>query len=153
VSGLNVPGHTANQLEDVMSTISKPGRILVVDDAAPFRNALVGMLRLAGYDARGAADGAEARQMVDHVKPDLILLDLSMPNMKGVEFLRLLRHDSDPVRAQTPVILLTAVSDPRQVAEAEDLTVEDCLVKSMFSIQELVHRVERRLSAASGLAA
>ena len=66
--------------------------ILVVDDEPLVRDLLVQFLSLRGYRALGVKDGAEALSMVEHTPPDLILLDLLMPGMDGVEVLRQLRQ-------------------------------------------------------------
>jgi CheY-like chemotaxis protein len=113
--------------------------VLVVDDMPIFRDPLAASLRLAGYDTLCAADGAAALALARVRRPDVILLDVSMPVMDGFACLRDLRRD--PKLADVPVILLTAASDRRFVLEAGKLGVKDYLLKSRFSLADLMARV------------
>ena len=88
--------------------------ILVVDDEPLVRDLLVQFLSLRGYRTLGVKDGPEALSMVEHTPPDLILLDLFMPGMDGVEVLRQLRH-----REYTGgVIIITGSHDEERLDEA-----------------------------------
>jgi CheY-like chemotaxis protein/HD-like signal output (HDOD) protein len=113
--------------------------ILVVDDMPIFRDPIAASLRLAGFATVCAANGREALAAAAAHRPDVILLDVAMPVMDGIACLRGLR--ADPELAKTPVILLTAMSDKRYVVEAGKLGVHDYLLKSAFSMQELLTRV------------
>src|SRR5271170_5773708 len=97
--------------------------ILVVDDMAIFREPIAASLRLAGYEALCAADGEKALQLARTNHPDVILLDVAMPGMDGIGFLRNLR--ADPGIASTHVILLTVVNDKERVLAAGSLGVKD----------------------------
>jgi CheY-like chemotaxis protein len=119
-------------------------RILVVDDAAMFRDPLAAGLTLAGYDAACAADGAEALAAVAARRPDLILLDLAMPVMDGVSFLRALRAREGGGRI--PVIVLSAAAEQRVAFEAGALGADDYLVKSRASLEEMIERVGQTLA-------
>ena len=113
--------------------------ILVVDDMPIFRDPIAASLRLAGLATVCAANGREALAAAAVHRPDVILLDVAMPVMDGITCLRSLR--ADPNLAKTPVILLTAMSDKRYVVEAGKLGVHDYLLKSAFSMQELLTRL------------
>jgi CheY-like chemotaxis protein len=123
--------------------------VLVVDDMPIFRDPIAASLRLAGYETLCAADGAAALALARVRRPDAVLLDVSMPVMDGFAFLRDLRRD--PTLADVPVILLTAASDRKFVIEAGRLGVKDYLLKSRFSLADLLSRV--RKYAAPGAAA
>jgi CheY-like chemotaxis protein len=125
-------------------------RILVVDDMAVFREPIAASLRLGGFEASCAADGEEALRMTRADHPDLILLDVSMPNMDGMAFLKRLR--GDPAIAGTRVILLTALSERSQILAAASLGVTDYLLKSRFRLADLMERISKP-SAAPGAAA
>jgi len=84
------------------------GRVLVVDDEAPIRELCRVNLELAGFDVDEAADGVQALEAVRRRRPDVVLLDLMMPNMDGWETLQRLKSDDET--AAIPVILLTARS-------------------------------------------
>ena len=113
--------------------------ILVVDDMPIFRDPIAASLRLAGYHTVCAANGRDALAAIRTHRPDVVLLDIAMPVMDGIACLRVLR--ADPDLGKTPVILLTAMSDKRYVIEAGKLGVHDYLLKSAFSMQELLKRV------------
>jgi CheY-like chemotaxis protein len=110
--------------------------ILVVDDMQAIREPIAASLRLAGYQTVVAADGVAAISAAHRHKPDLILLDISMPGMDGLTCLTALR--AAPTTADIPVILLTAAADKHLVSRAASLRVKDYLLKSAFSLPELL---------------
>ncbi len=120
-------------------------RILVVDDMPIFRDPIAASLRLAGYETLVASHGVEALEQVRQCKPDLILLDVAMPVMDGLTFLRHLRRE--PEVSSLPVMLLTAFSDAEIPDYARRLGVRHFLYKSQFSLMDLMERVERILAA------
>jgi CheY-like chemotaxis protein len=89
---------------------SSSRRILVVDDEPDVRAYLARLFQDNGYEASSAADGAEALEAVRKQRPDLITLDLSMPNKSGVGFYREIR--SIPGYGGIPVVFVTAVAGP-----------------------------------------
>ena len=85
--------------------------VFVVDDEPDIREVVRLNLELEGYEVEVAADGAEAlAAFAEGLRPDLVLLDLTMPELDGLEVLRRLKTDPDPDVAATPVVLLTARS-------------------------------------------
>lgn len=117
--------------------------ILVVDDMALIREPIAACLQLAGFQTQCASDGNEALELARKTKPDLVLLDLGMPGMDGMTFLRHLRADQN--LTDVPVFLLTAVSEKSIVLEAGKLGIKEYLLKSRFSSAELVARVKKYL--------
>lgn len=113
--------------------------LLVVDDMAVFREPIAAALRFAGYAAISAKDGAEALQTLWTQTVDLILLDMAMPKMDGLEFLAQMR--ADPKFRNTPVILLTAVAQRDMIVRAATMGVQEYMLKSSFSLEDLVRRV------------
>lgn len=110
-------------------------KILVVDDEARLVNLVRGYLEQEGYEVRTASDGRQALFVAREEKPDLIVLDLMMPEMDGWEFMRLHRQENN-----TPIIMLTArVEDVDKIAGLE-MGADDYLTKP-FSPRELVARV------------
>lgn len=118
--------------------------VLVVDDMPDARDVLARLLRLDGYKSLTAEDGISALAVVEADPPDLILLDLTMPGMDGLDVLRRLQADSR--YARLPVILFTAVFDPRLVAEARRLGATDYIVKGSMPATELLARIACHLS-------
>lgn len=117
--------------------------ILIVDDKAIFREPIAAALRASGYETVCASNGVEALDVVRRRKPGLVLLDVAMPEVDGLEMLR--RWREDPSLARCPVILLTAVAERDYVVRARELGAHDYLLKSRFSLEEMMRRVERSL--------
>jgi len=86
--------------------MNDPPRILVVDDSETNRDIIVTRLRAHGYETSEAADGEQGLAAVNRWVPDLVLLDVTMPKLDGIEVCRRLK--SDTTRPFTPIILLTA---------------------------------------------
>ena len=114
-------------------------KILVVDDEADLVNLLRIKLQAEGYQVSSARDGAQALQVVEEHCPDLILLDLMMPDMDGWEACRRIRELAD-----IPIIMLTALSGDVSVARGLEMGADDYLTKP-FSLMELLARVRAAL--------
>jgi DNA-binding response OmpR family regulator len=117
--------------------------ILLIDDARASREALAKILRLDGYSVICAGDGIEGLDAVAHTRPDLILLDLMMPRMDGLGFLKELRAQEQ--HEHLPVMILTAAGEPDTLATAARLGVRTILTKSRFTIPELLAQVRAHL--------
>lgn len=109
--------------------------ILVVDDEPEIVKLVRAYLEAAGYRVVTAKDGREALVVTRHEKPDLIILDLTMPEMDGLEFTRRLRQEKD-----TPVIMLTARVEETDRIIGLELGADDYVTKP-FSPREIVARV------------
>jgi len=120
--------------------------VLVVDDMPDAREVLARLLRRHGYVAATAEHGLDALAQVEAVHPDLILLDLTMPVMDGVEVLRRLR--ADPRYADLPVVVFTGVHGGPMVDEARRLRARDVVLKASPAAWELVDRIPNYLSPA-----
>lgn len=110
-------------------------KILVVDDNPQLRNLLDSYLTQEAFDVVKAGDGQEALFIARREKPDLVILDLMMPEMGGYEFLRIFNREAD-----TPVIILTAKLEENDKVLGLELGADDYLTKP-FSMRELVARV------------
>ena len=125
--------------------MAERSRILVVDDETQISRVLKTTLNAQGYDVRTAANGESAFDAFTDWKPDLIITDLSMPGMTGVELCRSVRE-----RAQVPIIVLSVRGEERNKVEALDAGADDYVTKP-FSTNELLARVRanlRRVAAA-----
>mgnify|MGYP002632268704 CR=1 FL=1 len=130
-----------------------PKQILTVEDGANIRRLIAYNLKRAGFVVHEAADGKEAVKVLQQVVPDLIILDIRMPEMDGFQLLELLRRY--PKAAAIPVIMMTALSQPADVDRALDLGVVDYLIKPLDPTLLLakVHAVlARRTPGADGTA-
>lgn len=122
----------------------KAKRILVVDDERPIQRTLRRNLMASGYDVLIAENGAQALEMVQFHKPDLILLDLCLPGEhSGLDVCKQVRH-----WVQTPIIILSALTEEKQKVAALDLGADDYLTKP-FSNDELQARVRACLRRAT----
>jgi two-component system KDP operon response regulator KdpE len=119
-----------------------PGRILVIDDEPQITRVLRAALSAQGYDVRTANDPEEGLQVFRDWPPDLIVTDLMMPGMSGVEVTRAIR-----ARSATPVLILSVRDHERSKVEALDAGADDYVTKP-FSIQELLARVRAHLRRA-----
>lgn len=117
--------------------------ILVVDDVESFREPIAAVLRARGYAAVCAGSGVEALAAMERQTPDLVLLDVAMPEMDGLTFLRTIR--ADPRWALLPVILMTAMLERDCGDAAKSLGVRGHLLKSNFSLTEMVAMVRGTL--------
>ncbi len=111
--------------KEAVETIS--GNILVVDDNDSNRNLLAHQLRRQGHQISTAASGRQALQMVRETQPDLILLDLFMPDMNGFDVLREM-HKDESLRA-VPVIIITGLSDKNAAVKCIEAGAFDLLIK------------------------
>ena len=115
-----------------MSEVKQP-RILVVDDEAPIRLLLTDLLEEKGYTVLTAADGAAAIDCAIAQQPDLILLDICMPDMEGMEVCAKLRKN--PITRTIPVIFLTAFNSDERLEQAIDMGANDFLGKPINSVE------------------
>jgi two-component system, OmpR family, response regulator MprA len=115
-------------------------RILVVDDDPALRRSLHRALGLEGYDVVVAGGGGEAMDRLGVVSPDLILLDIRMPDVDGIQVCRFVRS----IGMETPVLMLTARDAVASRVEGLDAGADDYLVKP-FALEELLARIRALL--------
>ena len=125
----------------------KPAKILVVDDEAQIRRALGSILSTRGYKAIFASDGSEGLDLAIDQNPDLVILDLAMPGMEGLDVCRELR-----TWYTAPVLVLSVRGSDADKIAALDMGADDYVTKP-FSAGELLARVRALLRRASGQAA
>ncbi len=118
---------------------SDPATILVVEDDAGLRRTLAATLKAAGHKVVEAASGAEGLRWQAHHAPDLVLLDLGLPDRDGMDLITGIR-----ARAATPIIVLTARDSEPAKVQALDLGADDYVTKP-FSVPELLARIRAAL--------
>jgi DNA-binding response OmpR family regulator len=119
--------------------------ILVVDDETLARDALARLLEHEGFRTIRARNGREAWAMMYQDRPDLVLLDLMMPEMDGVTFLSMVRRD--PLSHNLPVVVLTGADDrDHLITRAWGLGVSDLVPKATFTVADVVSRVRKHLN-------
>lgn len=117
--------------------------ILVVEDEAPMQLVLRDILTVEGYTVLEAKNGIEGLELALSAHPDLILLDILMPKMDGLEMLKKLRGDEWGKKA--PVIVLTNLSDNEDVAKAVEEDVFEYFVKTDIKIAEVIERIRAKI--------
>ncbi|AIB15466.1 Fis family transcriptional regulator (plasmid) [Azospirillum argentinense] len=123
-----------------MRSDTLPLRVLVVDDEPPIRRFLRTTLSAQGYDIAEAEDGAGALEAVRRRPPDLLVLDLGLPGIGGLEVIRRLRADG----VAAPIIVLSSRADEAGKVEALDLGADDYVTKP-FGMDELLARIRAAL--------
>jgi len=116
-------------------------KILVADDDAQLQRALRITLASRGYDVVAARDGAEAIELAASAHPDLLLLDLGMPNVDGMDVIRAVRAWSN-----VPILVLSGRTDSAEKVEALDAGADDYVTKP-FAMDELLARIRARARA------
>jgi two-component system response regulator MtrA len=114
-------------------------RVLVVDDDQALSEMLGIVLRAEGYDALFCDDGSKAQGIFKETKPDLVLLDLMLPGIDGIEVCKRIRAESG-----VPIVMLTARGDTLDVVKGLESGADDYIVKP-FKPKELVARIKARL--------
>jgi two-component system response regulator VicR len=120
-----------------------PAKILIVDDEPPIVDVLSYNLKRANYDVVIARDGEQALAQARRERPDLIILDLMLPRLDGLEVCRTLRRECD-----VPIIMLTALDEEVDRVVGLELGADDYVVKP-FSVRELMARVKNVLRRAT----
>ena len=119
--------------------------VLVVDDDEFTCDAVRRLLTHMGYAAACANSGSDALDLLQQVRPDVIVLDWMMPKMDGLEVLRRLR--ADPQTKDVPVLVYSAADDPTMKKQAARFGAQECVLKS-GGFYPLYERIERYAAAA-----
>lgn len=136
---------TTNSRSNTRSALLPEARLLVVDDEPNIRDLLASSLRFAGFDVTSAVDGVSAYRAVHEYKPDLIVLDVMLPDMDGFQLTRKLRDGG----IQTPVLFLTALDDMQDKLEGLNAGGDDYVTKP-FGLEEVVARIRAILRRTKG---
>jgi DNA-binding response OmpR family regulator len=118
--------------------------ITIIEDEKALAEMYAGKLRREGYQVSIASDGNVGMAMVLQEPPNLILLDIMMPNMNGVEVLTRFRQHTE--LANTKIVVLTNIDSPQTADEVRQLGAIDCLLKADTTPEELTQRVKGYLA-------
>ena len=119
-------------------------KILLVDDEVEFVTTLAERLQLRGAQAQSATDGEEALHMIETDPPQIVILDVMMPGLGGLEVLKRIKIQY----ARIPVILLTGRGSTKEGIEGMRLGAFDYLIKPI-NIEELIEKIEKAVQSAS----
>lgn len=117
--------------------------LMLVDDMAIFREPIAAALTKHGYKVQTAADGRSAINLIRENAPDLLLLDITMPELDGLSVLRVIRKLE--ATKSLPVIMLTDANDKSDIKQAALLGISSYMLKSSFSLETLLERIEHGL--------
>jgi len=120
-------------------------KVLIVEDEVAMLTALAKKFSSSGFVVFKAENGEEGLKTFLEKKPDLVMLDIIMPKMDGLEVIKKIREDKKR-GADVPIIMLTNLSDAEQVAEAGRFGVFDFLVKTDWRLDDIVDLANKKLS-------
>ena len=123
-------------------------KILIVEDEEAMLNALANKFENKGFNVLRAHDGEEGYNTAKKEKPDLLILDIIMPKLNGMDLMEKIRSEGgwgDDV----PIVMLTNVSDPDNVSRAANLKVYDFLVKTDWRLDDVVNLIETKIGPAN----
>lgn len=128
-----------------MKVVTKQGgivaglqKILLVEDNLELRDIYKYFLENHGFKVRDALDGAKALEAAKEFKPDLILLDIMMPEMDGLEALKHLRHDPQYNSTKSKIVILTNLGDSSKVDEEVSKDIDGYVVKAEIVLHDLL---------------
>ena len=124
--------------------MTRPVQILLVDDEVSIQRAMTPLLRSLGYTVSVAGTGRQALEIFERERPDLVILDLGLPDMDGSEICRQVRE-----RAETPILILSARGAEKDKVAALDQGADDYVTKP-FGPEELLARVRAALRRSLG---
>jgi CheY-like chemotaxis protein len=120
-------------------------KVLIVEDSENVRKSYVDLLSGAGYEVLEAAEGKKALEIIKNQRPDLILLDLLLPEVNGFQILTKLKAHQQ--MRQIPVLVLSALDGKAHIQRILKSGVADYVVKGSHSPEELLHKIQRFLSS------
>lgn len=120
----------------------KTPKILIVEDEESLREIALEQLKFKKYNVKAAKDGNEALELAKSFKPDIMILDLILPDKNGIEVLRELK--SDPKTKDIKVVVVSNLSDAQYVSDAKALGAEDYFVKAKHSVFEILEKISQK---------
>jgi DNA-binding response OmpR family regulator len=131
-----------------MPTSKKSKKILVAEDELSMREIVVEKLQSAGFDVAQAENGAIAIKMLEKEKPDLVLLDLMMPEVDGFGVLEFIRSNKKSAISKVPVIILTNLWSKEEIIKTKNLGVQAYIIKAYMTTEEILEKVNEVLGVA-----
>jgi CheY-like chemotaxis protein len=120
-------------------------KVLIIEDDVSYRNSLSAYLSGHGLEVSTAEDGSQAMEKLLFHLPKLVILDLLLPKVKGLDVLKRIREYPDKNIADTLVVVLSNLSGPDETAEAKSLNADAYLIKSQNNFEEIIKVVREKL--------
>ena len=118
-------------------------KILIVEDEELLANLLLKKLTVSGYEAFLANDGERGLALMRKLKPDLVLLDILMPKMDGLQVLAEIQKNDDLIKI--PVIVISNSGQPVEIDQIKKLGVKDWLIKTDFNLEEIIQKIKKQI--------
>ncbi|TSC76719.1 MAG: response regulator receiver protein [Parcubacteria group bacterium Gr01-1014_29] len=122
---------------------TKGKKVLIVDDEPVLRTVAMTYFQQSGYEAKGAPDAAAGLELAESWRPDVILLDIIMPGINGLELLHTLK--TDPLTKNIPVFIFSNLDSEDEIAQALDMGAAGYLTKANYSLEDVQKKVEEVL--------
>ncbi len=119
-------------------------KILIAEDERPLQKAISSKLNLEGFEVFVASNGKECLDMAFEKKPDLILMDINMPEMDGITALKELKNNSSTM--DIPVIMLTNYGESEKISEVLAEGPCDYLIKSDWKLEDIVKKIKEKIA-------
>ena len=127
-------------------TPQKQIKIVIVEDDVAMRDIVVHKLSGNGFIVKEAADGQQGIDLIISEKPDIVLLDLMLPEVDGFQVLETIRKHTDKQVAATPIIVLSNLWSNKDILKTKALNVQAYLVKAYFTTEEILKKVNEVLA-------
>ncbi len=127
----------------ITAEYKKMKKILFIEDEPAIQKTFGDVLRTEGYEVVSALDGEIGLRLAKTEKPDLILLDLVLPKIHGLEVLKAIKND--PASMAAPVIILTNMDDIKNIETALELGATTYLVKANYSLEDILEKVKKAI--------
>ena len=116
-------------------------KVIMVEDDVAMRDIVVHKLTTNGFAVKQAEDGQQGIDLIIQEKPDVVLLDLMLPEVDGFQVLEAIRKHPDPQIANTPFIVLSNLWSNKDILKTKALNVQAYLVKAYFTTEEILKKV------------
>lgn len=120
-------------------------KLLIVEDDVTMREIMVHKMSASGFTVVEAGDGKQAIATWKKEKPDIVLLDLMLPEMDGFQILETIRKDPDQQVANSSVIVLSNLFGKEEIQKAKELSIDDYMVKAYYTTEEILARLKEVL--------
>jgi len=118
-------------------------KILFIEDESALQKTFGDILKQEGYEIISALDGEIGLKLAKTEEPDLILLDLILPKIYGIEVLRKLKEDE--ITKEIPIVILTNLEEMKDIDEALELGAKSYLVKAQYTLEEVVEKIKKAI--------